>query len=316
MAPNITTEFRQMRIVYPEFQYAHSVLDRVREARRAALALNGIRIEAPFVTLFGDSHAGKSTILDSYLETHFPNGVDLQRPDGPSPQRTAVALTLNGVSTYTSFLRQMLKAFADPFPSEGNPDKKLDRIVNYIKKFNVELLIFDEANNLRIRKATDLDATQTHNTLRGLAKSGCPIVTVGTKEAADKILSDDQIMSLVEDISIRELDRSSIGDLKLFGSFCAALGVKLKEHGLFPERSNFVVGNTVSCLFLASGGLRGRLSRLVERAAYIAKEEGATCVGIDHLEGAIDLYSIKNKIISYNPIREARKTKSRETRVG
>ncbi|MGR9190532.1 TniB family NTP-binding protein [Rhizobium leguminosarum] len=314
--PNITTEFRLMRIIYPELEAAHCAFDTVREARRSALKIGGrTKIEASLVTLFGKSHAGKTTILEAYMEARFPGDVDPEQPDNKKPQRKVVAITLNGDSSHMSFLKQILRAYKDPFPGEGVADEKLERIIKYINYYKTELLIFDEASNLRIRKATDLDATKTHNTLRGFAKLGCPVVVAGTDEAEDKILSDSQLVSMNYDVSIHELKQNSMEDMQLFGSYCADLGLALKEHGLFAKRSNFVIDNTIACLFIASGGLRGRVSRLVEHAAYIARHQDADEVRLDHLEAATDVYSIKNKIVAYNPFRESRKTRKKETRV-
>ena len=315
--PNITTQFRLMRIDYPELSTAHRVFDRVREARREALSIGGaVKIEGSTVTLFAKSHAGKTTILDYYLEKRFPDGIDPVRPDGPTPQRTVVAVMMNGVSTYKSFLRQILRSFHDPLPNEGDSDALLVRINNYINRFKTELLIFDEASNLRILKATDNDATQTHNTLRGFPKLGCPIVISGTEEAREKIMSDHQLVSLGDDVSISKLDEKNPEHIRHFAAYCAELGVCLKKHDLFPERSNFIAGNTVAHLFVASGGYRGRVSRLVERVAYIARDAGADRVEICHLEAATDSYSIANRIVSHNPFRENRPTRKGETRVG
>ncbi|QRM45111.1 AAA family ATPase [Rhizobium sp. BG4] len=314
--PNITTEFRLMRIIYPEMVAAHSAFDNVREARRSALEIGGrSKIEGSLVSLFGKSHAGKTTILEAYMEAHFPDDVDPEKPDNKRPQRKIVGITLNGDSSYLSFVKQILRAYKDPFPGDGNADDKLERIIKYINYYKTELLIFDEASNLRIRKATDLDATKTHNTLRGFAKMGCPVVVAGTEEAESKILSDGQLVSMNHDVSIKTLKQDCAADMHLFGSYCADLGLALKEHGLFPKRSNFVIDNTIACLFIASGGLRGRVSRLVEHAAYIARHEDAEEVRLDHLEAATDAYSIKNKIVTHNPFRESRKTRKKETRV-
>ncbi|MBY5406151.1 TniB family NTP-binding protein [Rhizobium leguminosarum] len=248
--------------------------------------------EAGCVTIFAKSHAGKSTIINWYMEKNTT----------ANEQKKVVVVILNGESTQSAFLSQILRALGDPLPFMGKPAEMLNRIHNYLAKYQVELLIFDESNNLRMRNANDKDATRTHNTLRGFAKSACcPIVVVGTDEAKGRISSDGQICSIDFPVLITPMRLENAEEAPILVRYCSALGIKLKQHGLFERRSNFLVENTLACLVEAAGGLPGRISRLVERAAYIARDEGADSVDIRHLEEATDLYAIPHGFVKLNP---------------
>ena len=100
---------------------------------------------------------------------------------------------------------------------------------------------------------------------------------------------------------LKPLSLSVPSEAEVLAKYCSALGILLKQHGLFEHRSNFVERNTLACLAAATTGLPGRISRLVERAAYVAREEGASRVEVRHLEAATDLYAIPCKFVDYNP---------------
>ncbi|OWV86812.1 TniB family NTP-binding protein [Rhizobium sp. R693] len=302
---DIEVEFRHMRIGYPALYEIHDHFDRLRQSRRAAMEdPRGTKTEASCISIFWKSHAGKTTVLNWYVETRFPGPRSEEWPDMIDPELRVVVVTLDSGTNYLGFVKQLLKAFGCPFYLKGSrPWELLDRLHLYIAGKKTELIIFDETNNLRMRKATDDDATNMHNALRGIAKKqGCPIVLVGTEEAKERVFSDTQISSISLQLPLEPL---KVND-PLFTEYCATLGLKLVEHGLFPKRSNFVQGYCIPCLHAASGGLRGRVSRLVERAADYARIEGADRVEIRHLEKATDSYAIPNGFVDINPFRVAR----------
>ncbi len=294
--PDISNEFRHMRIPLPKIEEAHQAFNRLIDSRMAALNDNRpSNAEAGCVTIFAPSHAGKTTIISWFHEKYLGGNYN--------QKETKVALiTLNGESAQSAFLTQVLKGLGDPLPTLGKPHEMLERINNLIVKSPMRLIIFDEANNLRMRTASDKDASRTHNNLRGFAKLfGCPIVVVGTEEAKARIGSDGQICSIDFPVVLNELQLKNPKDAAVLIKYCTQLGIKLKEHGLFESRSNFVVGNTLACLAEASGGWTGRISRLVERASYLARDEGASCVEVRHLEAATDLYAIPHGFCEINP---------------
>ncbi|MGO6941268.1 TniB family NTP-binding protein [Rhizobium johnstonii] len=303
---DISVEFQHMRISYPAIHEIHDHFDRVRQSRRVALEdPRGTNTEACCISLFSSSHAGKTTVLDWYVETRFPGMRSKEWPDRVDPEMRVVVITLDSGTNFAGFVKQLLKAYGCPLYSKrGDPWDMLNRVHLYIAGKKTELIIFDETNNLKMRKATDTDATNTHNALRGIAKKqGCPIVLIGTEEARERVFSDTQISNVSLQL---ELEPLKLNDA-LFTEYCATLGLKLVEHGLFARRSNFVQGYCISCLHAVSGGLRGRVSRLVEQAALIARSEGADRVEIGHLEKATDKYAVRNGFVAFNPFTKARK---------
>ncbi|MBY3559770.1 TniB family NTP-binding protein [Rhizobium laguerreae] len=304
---DIAVEFRHMRIGYPALFEIHERFDSLRQSRRTAMAdTRGTNTEASCISMFWPSHAGKTTVIDWYVESRFPGQRSDVWPEMVDRELRVVVITLDSGTNFDSFGKQCLKAFGCPLyaKNERNPWVMFDRLHKYIAGRRTELIIFDETNNLRMRKASDTDATNIHNALRAIAKKqGCPIVVVGTEEAKERIFSDTQIANIGVQLPFERLRLTD----PLFIHYCAAIGIKLVEHGLFSSRSNFVQGYCLSCLHEVSGGLRGRVSRLVQHAADIARSKGAERVELRHLELATDLYAIPNGFISFNPFTKARK---------
>jgi hypothetical protein len=104
------------------------------------------------------------------------------------------------------------------------------------------------------------------------------------------------------------LDWTIPSEHKIFLNYCGNVGLKLKQHALFEQSSNFLVGDIPACLHAASGGRLGMVSRIVEQAALIAADEESPQVQRDHLEKAVDRWAIPTKVIDYNPFRGGTKT--------
>jgi hypothetical protein len=127
------------------------------------------------------------------------------------------------------------------------------------------------------------------------------MVFIGVTEARTLLFGDDQLDGRVlEEISFDRLDYGVAAQREMFIEYCGILGLKLKEHGLFEEDSNFLDGDIPECLYVVSGGRVGYVSRVVEQAAVIAAKAGSPCVLRSHLEAAVNKWAIP-RIIDYNP---------------
>ncbi|WP_162246960.1 ATP-binding protein [Rhizobium sp. Root1220] len=304
-------EFRRMRIYHPLLLGAHKEFDKLRQLRRKMIE-TGIDVEANCFGLFGESQAGKSVTVASYLENQvvdycYDTGLfdrSVPRIEVMEAQRVVVYISLTG-STLKSFYGDILRAYGDPRPERGNIGDLAYRVYNYIRRFKTELLIFDETQHLRIGAPVSfarLEAGRVHNSLKDFLLSGFPVVFVGTDEAEKRLMNEHQIgFRGCRKIPYRKLDFKLAEDRKIFEDYCGLIGVKLAEHGLFQKRSNFLAGDIVPCLFEATGGYLGRVSRLIEAAAGYALDEGATIVERRHLVLGCDEFSIGNGLITRNP---------------
>ncbi|MGR9470605.1 TniB family NTP-binding protein [Rhizobium leguminosarum] len=294
---------------------AHKRFDRLRYTRRKILAGKAFAAECRGASLFADYQSGKSSIIRIYIEQNvvdycyeiglFPR--DTPRETVARSQRKVIYISVSGTSTLMSFLEDILRAYGDPFPERGTLGNKKDRVLNYIREYETELLIFDEMNHLRIEaKATHvrIEATRVHNTLKDFLLGGCPVVFVGTLDAERKVFSDKQISA-----RCRGKNRLFLGPLKwehpdhrkCFQDYCGLVGLELHKHGFFSKRSNFIAKDTLACLFIAAGGYLGHASNIIAIASEFAHDEGAECVKWEHLSDACEEYTVGEGLADYNP---------------
>jgi hypothetical protein len=306
----IWSEFTDFRIFNDRLKEAHEIFDDLRQVTR----------ESPLepkrcVTIFAPTHSGKSTCVKTYLETRVVDEAikrglfsskDMKRNEIASKQRIVTYITLEGVTTIKNLAEEILRALN--VEAEGNTQQLLKLCYDHIVALGVELLIIDEVQHLKPTKQRSKYAEKNENdagianTLKVMLIRGvCPMVFIGVTEARTLLFGDDQLDGRVlEEISFDSLDYAVTAQRVMFVEYCGMLGLKLKEHGLFEEDSNFLDGDVPECLHVVSSGRVGYVSRVVEQAAVIAAKAGSPCVLRSHLEAAVDKWAIP-RIIDYNP---------------
>ncbi|MBY3568952.1 TniB family NTP-binding protein [Rhizobium laguerreae] len=304
---------------------AYAWFDRLRATRRRIIA-EGYGAEAKCCTLFAKTGAGKSKIVKSYVSgpvVDYCYDQKLFTRDTPRDvvaalQRKVMYVSVSGTATLMSLLEDLLRAFGDPRPQRGNLGSKKERILNYIREFGTELLIFDEMNHLKIGSSNASmrsEATRVHNTLKDFLLGGCPIIFAGTEEAETKVFSDLQIRDrCVKQLFLGPLLSGNAKHYESYKEFCGLLGLELKRLGIFPDRSNFLHPRTVAALFEASGKYYGHTANIIAEASRLAYEEGVTKVEWDHLSRAADEYTVFNRLCRDNPFTRGRPASEAETK--
>jgi hypothetical protein len=305
----IWSVFSDIRIFNDRLLDAHEIFDDLRQVTR----------ESPLepkrcATIFAPTHSGKSMCVKTYLETSVVDEVierglfpkDMDRRLIASKQRVVVYITLEGVTTIKNLAKEILLVLG--VDEDGNAQDLLKLCYDHIVALGVELLIVDEIQHLKVSKERSKFADKKEgevgiaNTLKVMLIRGvCPMVFIGVTEARTLLFGDDQLDGRVlEDIPFDRLDYAIAAQREMFIEYCGMLGLKLREHGLFEEDSNFLDGDIPECLYIVSGGRVGYVSRVVEQAAVIAAKAGSPCVLRSHLEAAVDKWAIP-RIIDYNP---------------
>jgi hypothetical protein len=305
----ILAEFDKMRIRHDRLQVAYDVFDSLRMTRREA-PLEPKR----FGTVFAPTHTGKSTAVLMYRETVvakeavarglFP--ADKDPKEIARQQRIVLHITLEGVTTIKNLAQEILRALGAS--ANGTTPDLMQRVYDYLDKFKTELLIIDELQHLltdRIKKSSEGENALTNTLKTMLIRGLVPIVFVGTDEARPIAFNDAQLAGrCIAEINYGKLNWAIPSERKLFEDYCGSVGLKLKQHGLFADRSNFMSRDIPACLHAASGGRVGIVSRLVEQAALIAIDDGSSQVLREHLAAAVDHWARPKKIVKYNPFRD------------
>jgi hypothetical protein len=315
----ILAEFENMRIDHGRLLPAYRVFDNLRETKRLA----------PFQpkrwsSIFAPTGSGKSTAIRMYLENVvakeaverglFP--ADMHPFEIAAKQKIVPHITLDGVTSIKTLMQVILTALGGP--TKGTKSDLTRLVYKHTKEPTVELLIIDELQHLLPKKDKDkrpIDAgdepTAITDTLKSMLVSGCvPMVFVGIDDARPVIFNSEQLAGRnVQNIDYSRLDWANLSERKIFLEYCGNVGLKLKQHKLFEQKSNFLAGDIPACLHAACDGRLGVVSRVVEQAALVAAEEEASQVQREHLAQAVDRWAIPNKIIDYNPFRGIRAAK-------
>lgn len=310
---NILAEFENMRIEHGRLQKAYDVFDSLRETKR----------RAPYQpkrwsSIFAPTGSGKSTAIRMYLENIvgkeavkrglFP--ANMGKFEIAARQKIVVHITLEGVTNIKNLMQAILSAMGGS--TKGTKSDLTRLVYEHLKEPMVELLIIDELQHLIPKKDKDKrpddagdEPTAITDTLKSMLIHGCvPMVFVGIEAARPVIFTSEQLAGRnVQQIDYSCLDWTIASERKIFLNYCGNVGLKLKQHALFEQPSNFLVGDIPACLHAATSGRLGMVSRIVEQASLIASDEGSPQVQREHLEEAVDRWAIPNKIIDYNPFR-------------
>lgn len=308
-AGELVARFSTIRILHPLATNAFEIFETMRECRRKSPA----NTEQHPGTFFAESHAGKSTTINMYMETKVVDDcieAGLYPPDTPRDvilalQKKVVCVTLPAMARIKPVITELLRSLGDPAPDSGNVQTQTSRLGTLFRGLGVELLILDEVDHLatplpRNRLARET-ANSVHNSLKLLLIKGIPVMFVGVPEARDKLFNEDQVAKRESyKVKFTPLDYFNSEHHVIFKTFAAHLSISLKEKGIMGERSDFLSGDILPCMFAASGGLLGGTARLVCKAAEYAFRDGAARVERKHLIEATDDYAIP-AYIDYNP---------------
>lgn len=309
----ILSEFENMRIEHERLQKAYEVFDNLRETKRRAPFQ-----QKRFSSIFAPTGSGKSTAIRMYLENIvakeavkrdlFP--ADMNPFEIAAKQKIVLHVTLDGVTNLKALMQLILVAMGG---SKKGTKSDLTRLVyEHLSEPGVELLIIDELQHLIPKKDKDKrpedlkdEPTAITDTLKSMLIQGCvPMVFVGIEKARSVIFSDPQLAGRnVQQIDYSCLDWTIRSEREIFLKYCGNVGLKLKQHALFEQPSNFLKGDIPACLHVVSSGRLGMVSRIVEQASLIAVDEHSSQVLRPHLEKAVDRWAIPANVIDYNPFR-------------
>ncbi|WP_165418674.1 ATP-binding protein [Rhizobium leguminosarum] len=308
----IGARFLEMRISHPLSDDAFKQFDLMRETKRRSKP----DTEQPGGTFFADSAYGKSTIVRMYLETRVVDDClarRLFREGTPrdvvlKEQKLVIYVSLPPATKMKALVRRLLRALGDPRPGNGDLEDQIERAKLLMLKHGTELLIIDEIDHLRVPQPKSVsrkdEANSVQNHLKDLLIAGIPIMFVGIPEAKAKLFNERQIgRRSFRNVKSDVLKYEDDVHFQLILGFCADLGIILQEKGIMRDRSDFISGDTLPCLFEAGGKLLGGIVKVVWRAAEIAFEEYASSVTRAHLLAATDDASVPF-YCTYNPFRE------------
>ncbi|QOD82935.1 TniB family NTP-binding protein [Chromobacterium haemolyticum] len=247
------------RLLFPDFEQAYRRISRIHR-----MALAGTKPRN--LMILGPSGAGKSSVLEEY-RSYFP------AIEEPEQRRIPVLLVeIKSFPTVRSVAEDILKAMGVPMAYRGTVNEKTDRVVSSLAKFNVELLMFDEAQHLlgaNKRSFGSNEETEWLKTLLNLIN--IPVVLSGLPYAEALLSTNEQLKRRLEGIC--RLSPFSVGDETAASNFAGVVNWFDAEIHM-GQAIGLHDGDMLERLFFASDGLIGYLSKLLIGAMEIRLEHG------------------------------------------
>lgn len=290
VASKIAT-FKTIFLPFPRHTLLHSRCDYLQKlgvANRGKPQM-GLRV-------LGPSGSGKSTAAEEYKAL-----AELRTP----PTDTFVPIVyvaLESASTSRRLMVQILHALGDPMADRGTEQALRRRVIEYLRRLGVQLLMTDEVNHLSFRSNAKADITDA---LKSFLDAGVtPIVFLGTDAARPMFASNLQLNGrLLAPLDMPKLVPSKSEDRDLFASFVWGLCEGVAERGVLQRNPALTEQATLGALMEVSDGIVGRVSRLFEVAIEIALRRGSETLDIVDLSLAVDRWALGQNFADRNPFR-------------
>jgi len=304
-------EFMKFEIDVPYFRGAHIDFDFMREAGRKTKGQQQL-IKA----VVGASQGGKSTVARLWAR---------RIPPRPGRHHPVLHVTLLPSATPRSLGIDMMRALGEYAPPmeviedmarrRGRPrlrnDEKaigpilLHNALNALELADIELLVLDEVGHLiRSDKATQT-RWEVADAIKVLSIKGvCPIVLIGVPEILPVLsaLNNPQLAGRsLPPFFLNPMDIGIREDAVTFKRYIAAIDNLLVEHRIFPRKSDLNQGRWPECFYDVARGLPGRVSNIVEQAAYFALKAEREFIAEEDLSNATRFWAIALRYADYDP---------------
>ncbi|WP_218153024.1 TniB family NTP-binding protein [Variovorax sp. YR750] len=147
----------------------------------------------PNLLLIGDSHSGKSTVLEHFLSLHGP----VVSPEAETSVVDVVVITCPPEPKIKALYMSILDALLVPYKPNAEEGAMYSQIKLMFRKVSVKVLLIDEINNTL--QGPPLRQRQFRNALKNLAHdTKVRMVTAGTYDALNALTIDEQLGSRFE----------------------------------------------------------------------------------------------------------------------
>lgn len=234
------------------------------------------------------SQAGKSRTMER-LKTEM--ALEREAAGLPANPYQVVIVELDRRMTLKGFYQEVLKKLDDEFWDEKVNAKALEnRIADFVRRLDVEILVADEVQHLR-RRANE--AGEVTDRLKVFLDRGVvPLVLVGDEDSVPFFGANGKLAArLGRPLELAPLKRVR-ADAKLFKQFCVAIDALLVSKGVFAIASCLHDRDVLEALLQVSSGHVGRVARLVGLAASEAALRGADAIEAYDLSRATREFAI------------------------
>ncbi|MGL5839114.1 MAG: TniB family NTP-binding protein [Sphingorhabdus sp.] len=288
-----------IHIQHPRMTTAHGIFDYLRQLGQANKVLDladvGKNKKKPRkrgIRILGPTGSGKSRAAESYIET-----LDLD-----ADTYTVLHVVLQQNATPKRLWEDILHAFGDEYATVGSEGTLKSRARAFLKKGEVELIVFDELQQL-VNNEGDTTAWKASEALKRIADEGyAPLVLMGNDKAGSIFKANAQLNDrLIAPYDLEPLDPTDKDDRRLFKGYCGRLDQQMVEKGCISVPIGLMDPSTLARLFYISSGVVGIVSSLIGEAMQIAYRRGRDHILTADLSLAVDRWAIPGGFCEVNP---------------
>lgn len=292
---DLLARFNSIFIAYPLHAAFHSRCDFLMKLGRSTRGgpQKGLRVLAP-------TGSGKTRAAEQFIR------MVAERRGAGADSFPVVLVSLDRATTSRKLFSSILMRFGDEFARWATEAVLKERAYVYLRRLGTELLIIDEVQHLT-SAGSGGDVTDS---LKRLLDDGVvPVVFMGTVEALKLFTGNLQLAGrLLPPSDYRPLSKEHASDRELFAQFVHELDLATVRDGLVQRLAGLSHPWISGCLHELSGGVIGRISRIISVALEIVYRRNAECIEVYDLALAVDRWALQQGFTERNPFRSGRPT--------
>jgi hypothetical protein len=226
----------------------------------------------------GVSRSGKSVLVTAFQDQAPP----VRTEEGQITQIVYACIPPKG--TTMGLLENLLCALGDPYWERGTESKKLARLINLLDKCQCRAIILDEFQHLSDKGQKNRALQFTVDFIKALVEPNKWLLIATGLPGSSRVIERDAQLRYRFPPTLM-LPRFDWFDATLRGEFMGVL--KAFQHALVPFDMPALSSEEMAMRFyLATGGLIGLVTKILQRSIEDAVEENRRVIEIAHLEEA------------------------------
>ncbi|WP_059172005.1 TniB family NTP-binding protein [Bacillus sp. FJAT-27445] len=249
-------------------------------------------VESESLFLYGIPGVGKSTVLEKYRD---------QYPRQLINGCTIVPVLYNKVpvgATPKSLASSLLNSLGDPAYDKGTETSQTERLLTFIQKCQVEMIIIDEFQHLIDRETKNVLNKASDWVKKFCDDVGVPIVLCGMPESVKIFEHNEQLdRRFLNKVELGKFNYSTSDEQIYFRTFLNNIDEQLP----FFFKSNLAKKSLANKFFYATNGIPSYVNMLIREATTIAAKNGNDFLDENHLYSAFNKLKFSNRPNVTNP---------------
>ncbi|PAD25365.1 transposase [Niallia circulans] len=275
-------------IQYPRYK---KILDKIEEHHQ--LSFGSVQPDGLFI--YGETGLGKSTLLKEY-ESKYPRKII----DGFT-KIPILYLTVPVGATPKSVASKILLNMGDPNYDRGTENNMTVRILSFVEKCEVEMIIVDEFQHLIDSESKNV-LNKASNWVKNLSNEvRIPILVCGMPESNKVFVYNEQLdRRFCEKQSLQPFSYQSKEEEIEFRAFLNGLDKQLP----FPEQAFLADPVLAKKIFYATKGNPYYIKKLIEESTVQALKSGSDLISEDDLYISFKSISLSTRPFVINPFND------------